>query len=324
MIKCPHCGAKHMNLNLSRGQSTKCGAPLAKGGTCLRTLTHRNRVVDDRKYDKYDFVSFKPKVKSTFTVIHVGRSKAAPPITTWPFASMSKSVTYVSNTTTDTAWTAPAASDIRLPFKALNILQLGLHGLVISCPALNNTPSARAHFDAITQAMASPKKAQDITEAVGEAAAAMCVMAKYPGYELLWGFDVHSGAGIDQIWWDQDASNPHYLVVEAKGPGAGLSSGALGNPSGYEQMEKLWVIDRLGRMRSGAGATLANRILADLALDVVVALPYYNGGSKSYYGCQAAKGKVATATVSGLTVTARWLADGMLDGSWKTHAYTFP
>jgi len=172
--------------------------------------------------------------------------------------------------------------------------------------------------------MAAPKKPQDVTEAVGEAAAAMAVMTAFPAYELLWGFDVHSGAGIDQIWWNADAAHPHYLVVEAKGPGASLGEGALDNPPGYEQMEKLWVIDRLGRMRSGVGGPLANRILADLALDITVALPNYNKGMKSYYGCARSSGKLPTGTLSGLTVTAQWGADAMLGGVSGAHAYVFP
>lgn len=237
---------------------------------------------------------------------------------------MSKAVTYVANIKTDVAWTAPASTDVLLPFKALNVLSITQQGLIISFPALSVTPSACSHFDAITVAMTTPKKGQDVTEAVGEAAAAMVVMTKYPAYRLLWGFDVHSGAGIDQIWCDMDPSNPHYLVVEAKGPTASLSSGALGNPVGYEQMEKLWVIDRMGRMLSGSGGTLATTILDHLALDVVVAIKNHGGSTKNYYGCVATPKKAAVGTLSGLTVTAQWQSDGMLSGKFKSHTYTFP
>ncbi len=148
----------------------------------------------------------------------------------------------------------------------------------------------------------------------------MYVTSHDAGYELLWEFDVHSGAGIDQIWWNKDTSNPRYLIVEAKGPTAGLSHGALGNPPGYEQMEKLWVVDRLGRMRNGVGQQIANGILNALALDITIAHPFWGGGSRSYYGCAARKQGVATGTVCGLTLTAKWCADGMLDAKAKVHA----
>jgi hypothetical protein len=324
MITCPTCGTKHHNLKLARGQTKQCTGLKADNTACCQTLTHRHAVFDTKKYDKLSFIPAKHTPKPKFHVLHAGRSKSAPPQVSWPFQGMSKAVTYVANTKTDATWAAPANTDILLPFKALNVTSLAQQGLIISLPALSSTPSARSHFDAITVAMTTPKKGQDVTEAVGEAAAAIIVMAKYPAYRLLWGFDVHSGAGIDQIWSDMDPSNPRYLVVEAKGPTASLSSGALGNPVGYEQMEKLWVIDRLGRMLSGTGGTLATNILGHLALDVVVAIKNHGGSSKNFYGCVATPNKTAVGTLSGLTVTAQWQSDGMLSGKIKNHTYTFP
>lgn len=323
MILCPGCRTKH-DINLARGQSTTCKATKADKSTCFEVLTHRNRVADDKKYDKLDFQAMRTKVKPKYSVLHVGRSKSAPPVTTWPLPHMSLYVRYVRNTSLDPSWSTPGPADILLPFKHLDILYMGLQGLIIDFQPLGQTPSARAHFDAITSAMTTPKKNQDITEAVGEAAAAMAAMTLCPKFELLWGFDVHSGAGIDQIWWNNDPANPSYVVVEAKGPNASLSSGALGNPPGYEQMEKLWIIDRLAHMRSGKGAKVANQILNHLALDITAALPNYGGASKTYHGCAATKGKLPVGTLDGLTVTAQWQADGMLSYTPKWHKYTFP
>lgn len=323
VITCRICNTEHLNLTLGRGQRRLCGAPY-KSGTCTHYLTYRDKSYKNR-YDKFSFASArKPVSKPNVMIIHVSRSKSAPPMASWPFLGMSNAITYVSSTTSSMFWSAPGPTDILLPFKSLNVLMMGSQGMIIDYPLLSAFPSARAHFDAITLSMTNAAKAQDITEAVGEAAAAMYVMGHYTGYELLWGFDVHSGAGIDQIWWDKNTSNPHYLIVEAKGPTAGLSLGALGNPPGYEQMEKLWVVDRLGRMRSGVGQQIANDILNALALDITVAHPSWGGGSKSYYGCAARKHAVATGTVSGLTLTAKWCADGMLDAKAKNHAYAFP
>jgi len=322
MIVCPECGTRHL-LVLARGKKLRCRALKADKTICSQVLTHRNRVVNDRKYDQISFRAPRVNLKPRTFVLHVGRSRAAPPIVRWPCPNMSEHVQYVRNPKTHPVWTNPGPADIRLPFKHLDVTTIGLQGLIIDFMPLSRTPSARAHFDAITTAMTTPRKGQDITEAVGEAAAAMAAMALHRGFEMLWGFDVHSGAGIDQIWWNNDSRSPCYLVVEAKGPNAGLSSGALGNPRGYGQMEPLWVIDRLGRMRGGAGAAVADQILRDLALRIIVAHPSFGGGIKSYYGCVPDKGKQRIGTLVGLTVTARWQADGMLGYTFKRHKYNF-
>jgi hypothetical protein len=324
MIICGTCGTKHHNLKLARGQTQKCTGIDSLNAVCGQTLTHRDAVYDTKKYDKMNFISGKKTPTPKVHVFHIARSNSAPPNTVWPFPGMSNHVTYVPDIKTHVTWQAPAVTDILLPFKSLCLMSVAQQGLIIDFPDLAATPSARAHFDAITLAMTTPLKAQDVTEAVGEASAAMAVIKKHPGYILQWGFDVHSGAGIDQIWFNDDAKNPHYLIVEAKGPTATLNSGALGNPVGYEQMEKLWIIDRLARMLNGVGKNVAQTILDHLALDTAVALTGWGGASKNYYGCTAQKGKAAIGTLSGLTVTAKWQADGMLSGKGKTHAYTFP
>jgi hypothetical protein len=114
-------------------------------------------------------------------------------------------------------------------------------------------------------------------------------------------------------------------VVEAKGPNANLSKGALGNPPGYEQMEKLWVIERLARMRGGVGfgPKVANQILDHLTLDITDEHVNYGGASKTYHGCKRKK-KLPVGTLSGMTVTARWQTDGMLSYNSKYHLYIFP
>lgn len=82
------------------------------------------------------------------------------------------------------------------------------------------------------QAMFQDSKAR-ITEATGEIAATQHMMEQYPSYQLMWDFS--PGTGFDQVWYDAKADA--YMIVEAKGPGAKLSTGAIKG----DQMSTEWV-----------------------------------------------------------------------------------
>ena len=79
-----------------------------------------------------------------------------------------------------------------------------------------------------------------ITEAKGERAATLLMIKEYVAakgkgnYQILWTFT--AGTGIDQLWY---AGPPFdaYVIVEAKGPGATLSTSAAKG----DQMSKMWV-----------------------------------------------------------------------------------
>ena len=82
-----------------------------------------------------------------------------------------------------------------------------------------------------------PAHKAKITEAKGEREATLLIVQKYAAsmgdYELRSGFS--AGVGIDQIWYSPTTKT--YMVVEAKGPGAILSTSAAKG----DQMSKQWV-----------------------------------------------------------------------------------
>jgi hypothetical protein len=86
----------------------------------------------------------------------------------------------------------------------------------------------------------APNKAK-VTEALGEYEATMAVLKNYGSgngdYQLLWGFS--AGIGIDQLWYS--TTEDTYLIVEAKGPGAQLSTAAAKG----DQMSTQWVVSSL-------------------------------------------------------------------------------
>jgi hypothetical protein len=86
---------------------------------------------------------------------------------------------------------------------------------------------------------AMPAHRAKITEAIGDRETTLAVIQSYVksvvghDYELVRGFS--AGTGIDQIWYSK--TKDEFLLVEAKGPGAGLSTDAAkGN-----QMSKQWI-----------------------------------------------------------------------------------
>lgn len=98
----------------------------------------------------------------------------------------------------------------------------------------------------VSQMHAVPAHKAKVTEAKGEHEATLLIVQKYCAgmgdYELKWGFS--AGVGIDQLWYS--ASSDTYMVVEAKGPGAGLSNQAAKG----DQMSKQWVRNSLTSVRN--------------------------------------------------------------------------
>lgn len=88
---------------------------------------------------------------------------------------------------------------------------------------------------------AVPAHKAKVTEAKGEHETTLLVVQDYASgngdYELKSGFS--AGVGIDQIWYS--ASEDSFMLVEAKGPGATLSTAAAKG----DQMSKQWVRNSL-------------------------------------------------------------------------------
>ena len=93
----------------------------------------------------------------------------------------------------------------------------------------------------VTEMQGVPAHKAKITEAIGEHEATLLVIQQYAAaqgnYELRSGFS--AGVGIDQIWYS--AEEDTYMLVEAKGPGATLSTAAAKG----DQMSKQWVRNSL-------------------------------------------------------------------------------
>jgi hypothetical protein len=318
--RCRSCDQVFDAPRIARGATVPCPS-------CATPVTAK--YLDFQTDDKYTDADFEPPPKrlKVRVVKAIGRSLSAPSFTAWPLGNMATGLTYVKDVANDPLWSNPGASDIRLPFSLLDTSATTLQGLIIDFAEANRSPKVRAHFDACTDQMLTSSKAADVTEAVGEVATAMGVLshATYRNYGLLWGFDEHSGTGIDQIWWNGNLNAPHYLIVEAKGPNQDLHVDVFG-PAGLNQMEAGWVCDRLGRMQSGGGtgSALAGRIISQLKKEAFVPthLAGFKGSSKSYYALRTTSTGVRTATISGLTMQAEWRADGMLTGK-VIHTHDF-
>lgn len=104
---------------------------------------------------------------------------------------------------------------------------------------LKQAQAKLAKGDASEQ-QAIPAHKAKVTEAKGEYEATVLMIENYvkskggSDFELLWGFS--AGTGIDQVW--VAGKPPHtYVIVEAKGPGATLST----NAAKGDQMSKQWV-----------------------------------------------------------------------------------
>ncbi len=251
----------------------------------------------------------------------VGRSGAAPALTTWPPSTLNTNVTYVSDLST-VAWTGPGPGTIRLPFQLLDISNPNPQGLVIAVPTLAADAVAQLHCAEVTACMLRNRKSTDCTEATGEAAAVLAVLRDWTGYSMRWGFHCHSGPGIDQIWVKETAGSlTDVLIVEAKGPGAEESENPR-MPPNFSQMSENWIVHNLATMMSAAKSApgdrlasqgqLAAAIVRGLGLKVGKTYPVWGGASKSYYGTLAFDRAKKTIALRRLTVQASWQPDGML------------
>jgi hypothetical protein len=282
-----------------------------------RTLRARKKVdyaAVVRKYDKYSFVSIKkPKTKVIRINFANGRAHAAPTLTSWPVAGMHQDVTYHNDLSNAAGWNVRAGDEIFLPFAWLDIHRPAIwQGLEQEVAGLGNDPVACQHFNQITTDMRALLANTRITECVGEAAAAIYVLQQHPGCQMTWGYHVHSGTGIDQIWAAANTSGgTDFLIVEAKGPGAGLNFSVF-VPPGYSQMQEGWIANHLHSMsQNGHAAGVA--IVNAMGLQFVNAHPNYMGASKSYYGLAATSAhKQSASRVFGTVVQAQWRADGRL------------
>jgi RHS repeat-associated protein len=84
-----------------------------------------------------------------------------------------------------------------------------------------------------------------VTEAIGERAATLHMIQSADGDELISGFK--PGTGFDQVWGRKglDGKITQYTIVEAKGPGASLSTPKNKGP----QMSRKWVMETLQEMK---------------------------------------------------------------------------
>lgn len=138
-----------------------------------------------------------------------------------------------------------------------------------------------------------PSYKAKVTEAQGEHEATLLMVSNYTKekygatYHLLWPFS--AGTGIDQLWWSE--KDDTYIIVEAKGPGAILST----NAAKGDQMSKMWVKNSLESVKNSPKATdtdkkHAEQMLAAMAVGpppevygrVIEALP---GGGAKEVGC---------------------------------------
>lgn len=334
---CPECELPFdHNPPLGPRESAACTATLNCTGRAMsRPARGKKRKAEEPTDDEFEAMLAAqdvPKVKKPWVVM-AGRANSAPPITRWPVNGADPNVVaYVADIATDPAWGANAAH-IYLPFNLLHVPVIGdadmttrWGGLVIKNRAANRDARLAAHFAAITAAMTAATSSAKVTEAVGEAAAAMAVLddAQFNNYELVWGFDTHSGTGIDQIWSDNGAHHRNYLIVEAKGPNAALADNAF-TPQGYNQMERQWIIDRLQSMLGSTNPQappLARRMFDDLAIEPVVDAMNPRDSGRNRFMSQPIVG-APRATLHLRTYTAEWGAQGMLHYDAETHAYTY-
>ncbi|TPG11015.1 hypothetical protein EAH88_00165 [Rhodanobacter glycinis] len=281
-----------------------------------RVLRKRKKIDYHQINHKYDKLGFAKSKTITIKVSKfsglVGRASSAPPQTSWPLLGMHGGVDYIADIINDVNWMDGSVDTIWLPFKYLDITGQTLQGMSQVVAGADADVEARAHFDDVSVTLRTAYASTRVTEAVGEAAAAICILENYPGFQMIWGAHVHSGTGIDQIWRRANHNGSfNYLVVEAKGPGAGLIFSPF-LPTGYNQMEEGWVVNHLYSMDKN-GHAAGEDIVAKLGLKFAVAHKNFAGGSKSYYGLDGSSAhKTRPSTIHGLVVSAFWRADGRL------------
>jgi hypothetical protein len=302
--ECPKCHEiTVLYTAIERGSSGRCGNAKCRHTLTRNHLSYRDAQASIKFVDKHSSAP-KPKV----THFTIPRSNSAPPIgdVTTLKTNPPAGHVYVSSLF-NTAWTG-GLGKIRLAYRFLDPMSMGMQGLVIT-PAVQNATDGelKKHYNAIADFMAAAHKPTDATEGTGEAAAAFGVSQGYAGYEMVWGFHQHSGAGIDQIWQKKNTGGQvtDYLIVEAKGVGQCLSQDQYQPPNVGIQLSQAWVIDRLSRMSDALGA----QVLRDVGLTSYVQWPHYNGGSKSYYGAHH-NPRNQTAHLHVVVGTAVWRVNG--------------
>jgi hypothetical protein len=246
----------------------------------------------------------------------VGRSPSAPPQTDADDLPLypPNGTAYVADVAA-TAWkSVTARTKVRLAYKELVTGNAKSQGMIIDPPQALGA-KLLAHFQAVAKCMAAVHKPEDEAEGTGEAAAAwaMAFGNTYPGYQMLWGFDTHSGAGIDQIWGEPDLGTGYsaYVIVEAKGVGQSLGANVHAPGQLGVQMSHDWVVDRLARMSDPLGA----QVLNDVGL-VTGKQINTTGASKNYYEVTVDNHTPGTdASLYGVVFTARWTAGPKL--SWS-------
>ncbi len=250
----------------------------------------------------------------------VGRCGSAPPLGWTPPQNSGQTVfPDVTKTTMADAWGDPNKKGIRLVYPNLVMNGGNYQGLLIADNAITSSSDAQLHqhLDAVKESMMIKQDTRQITEATGEAATALAMVKRFPGAKMKWGMHVHSGAGIDQIWVDPSAQA--YYIVEAKGVGAGLTTGKMGPPPEIcDQMSLGWVLDNLARMarQPGPEYEIAREVLDAMGLEETTNknggafYANYGGASKNYYACSFdPNGK--SADMFGVVVNAIWNASGL-------------
>ncbi len=307
---CPGCPSP-VALNASVPRDSPATCP-----NCNTAITHKMRALNHNPYAGMTFVAPKRPKHGNAVYNMPGRSPAAPVRTAWPGNNLNANVTHIPSLI-NAAWTGAGPDKIRMAYQNLNPASGQMEGLMIDCPEAQGNAALTAHFLSVMMALSQPKKATDIAEATGEAAAALCILRKtnlqsggtnlkLAGFTMEWGMHVHSGAGIDQIW----RRGNEYLIVEAKGPNQILSMNSF-MPPYFSQMSTRWIMHNLATM-DRQGHTIAQDILNDLALVHNVRWPNHGGGSKNYYGVSASGG-IGAGRLFGVVVTSVWKSDGMLD-----------
>ncbi|WP_338845910.1 hypothetical protein V8J88_19555 [Massilia sp. W12] len=277
-----------------------------------RTDYHEMESRYDEETFEYDVtVHKKPKIFNPHQA--QGRTNAAPPLTAWPFTGQHASVKYYDDASKMPNFNNASGNIVQLPFAWLDISCVKTwQALTQDVSGISADPEVRQHFNAVTNKMLIPAQDSVLTECVGEAATAICMLEKFPGFEMLWGFHLHSGTGIDQIWAkDLGTGKYEFMIVEAKGPGAGLTWSAF-LPPDYNQMEEGWIANHLYSMDKN-GHAAGSQLVNAMRMQFSVAHANYGGGSKSYYGLSSkSQHTMAGSTVYGMVVTAQWLSDGRL------------
>ncbi len=118
-----------------------------------------------------------------------------------------------------------------------------------------------------------------------------------------------AGTGIDQIWHNDQAN--HYLVVEAKGPGAQLrepSPFTERGGAGIRQMSRAWIANRL-RSMGNSQDDRSRRVYANIVADCGLS----ETGAGKLLSLTQDPNKTATHKLSGVTVTMQFNDKGILE-----------